>query len=82
MATHLAEEEKMIEHAEMRMFSSMMPKFFIKGEYGSGKTHLANRIASVLSDKIRDGSEFELEVKRIEIGKILQKQTSPIFLTK
>ena len=71
MATNLNDEQKMSEHAEIRIMSQMMPKFIIKGEYGSGKTHLANRIGSNLKTNFADKEYGELLIVRIEIGEVL-----------
>jgi len=70
MATNNNHEEAMLQLCETRLISAMMPKFLIQGEYGSGKTHLANRIGYALQRTFDDEEYGPLEIINIEIGEV------------
>lgn len=70
MATNTNHEDAMMELCRARLISGMMPKFMIHGEYGSGKTHLANRVGHSLKRIFDDEHNLSLDIINIEIGEV------------
>jgi hypothetical protein len=69
MAANIETSKLMMQECKRRLVLNQMPKFLLGGEYGSGKTHMANFIANSLHDRYPG----KIEIIRIDIGEIHQK---------
>tara|TARA_B100001564_G_scaffold355843_1_gene368900 strand:- start:280 stop:1455 length:1176 start_codon:yes stop_codon:yes gene_type:complete len=69
MAANIETKNKMMKECKRRLALQQMPKFLLGGEYGSGKTHMANFVANSLDDQYPN----KVEIVRIDIGEIHQK---------